>query len=276
MVLALEKHAARVINHGETETAEAIWNVFGAIDESAAINAVELALPGAFAFPSGRVGYVRNITTKDIFPSGDEAYLTHEATVLYSLSEPKVEESYEYSFDSTGGESVVVTQAISTQYYAPLGRLVPDYKNGIAPDADGKIQGVAIETENFSFSITKHWNKSAITPAYQRIVGGLSKRVNNAPFGWCETGCCYFHGAVGKGSNVSDRFPLEYRFSYRAPETNIPIGDFVVANKAGFEHLSILRARITDTTTKKTIEVPYAAMVQQVIKTGNFALLNIL
>lgn len=276
MVLCMEKFAARDVQEAEeTKTATAIWNIFGAADEVTARAALIAALPGSYTFPSGVIGYVSNLQLRDVFESGNEKDLTHEATVTYSARVPKVEDYVEYEFDTTGSENYTQTHALSTTAVTAGGRIAPNFFGAINPKSDGTIAGIQAESNIFQFSLTKHWARASVTTAYQVLLSQFTKKINDAPFGPAANpipiGCCRFLGARGKPAG--DKWPIEYRFEVRWPET-VTIRDMTVT-KEGYQHLSVYRVKFSDTTSRRTIEIPWCVYVQNVIDKVDFSLLNV-
>lgn len=272
MVLCLEKFAARDVQEAEeTKTATAVWNIFGAPDEVAARAALIAALPAAYSFPSGVTGYLSNLQVKDIFESSDEKDLTHEATVTYSGREPRLIDAVEYEFDTTATESFTRSYALATTNVTAGGRAVPNFFGAINPASDGSIKGIEVEESVFSFSLVKQWDATLVTTAYQWQLGQMTKKINDAPFGPIPAKCCRFMGARGKING--SRWPIEYRFEVRAPET-FTVRDMAIT-KAGYQHVSVYRAKFADATAKKVIEIPWACYVQDVIETADFGLLQV-
>ncbi len=140
MVKAIEQYAKRVLQESEdSRTLETEWHVFGAADEIAARAALASAAPSGYVFPAtSAVGYLRNISIKDVYESSDENFLTHQATLTYSAKEPKKVDDIDYAFDTAGvQEQLTLTHALSTTPVTANGRKVPDFFGASIPHRMG-------------------------------------------------------------------------------------------------------------------------------------------
>ncbi len=277
MVLCLEKYAARTVSESEdSKTAETVWNIFGAADDVAARASLIAALPAAYTFPTGSVAYVSNVAIKDVCEGTTEDVLTHQAVVSYSWKQPKPVDYIEYEFDTTGsGGSFTRTHAFKTTPVTANSRPVPNFFGAINPKSDGSIAGIQIEENLFEFVLTNIWDRAAVTTAYQITCSQLTNKINNAPFGPAGSqipkGCCQFKGARGK--ITGDKWPIQYRFQVRWPE-KITIRDMTIT-KEGYQHISVYLAKFTDTTSKRTVTVPWCCYVQDVLESDDFSKLNL-
>src|SRR5690606_3836459 len=153
-------------------SAETVWQVWSEpsqviADEVAAYAAlVAHPLPTTYTFPSGRVATLSNIAIADI----DEK--SWDFTVSYAVFVPKEENEVEYEFEA-GSQSVTITHADATTPFTGGGRTAPNFQRGINISSDGKVQGIAVDRPQFTFSLTKYWPRAAVTPAYQLLVAGL-------------------------------------------------------------------------------------------------------
>lgn len=271
MAIAKEKYASRVINDNEEQTqptAEATWLVFGAADDPAAFTALNGVIPAFYNFPSGRTGYLKNISLKDVAESTLETVVTHEAILTYGYRNPLLE--YEFEI---GGQSVTLTHSINTTPYTGGGRTAPDFNGGINVSADGKIQGIQVERALSQFAITKHWETSLLTEAYQLTLEGLASRVNNATFRGRAAGSVRFLGARGRING--EVTPITYRFEHSPNETNVTVGDITVAVRNGFQYLDVYRRKVSDSGAKKIVELPHSVFVHDVFESGDFSQLGL-
>lgn len=266
---AEEKYASRVINDSEAPTAETVWLLFDYADEAAAYAGLIAApLPSTYTFPSGRVASLKNIAIKDVSSA------MWEATVSYDVHIPKVLDQIDYEFEA-GSQQVTITHALATTAYTGGGRTAPNFQKGINISADGKIQGIAVDRPQFTFQLTKYWDPTEVTAAYQLIVAGLVGKVNNATFpsGGLPAGSVKFLGA--RGRLAGNKFPITYRFEYSPNETGLTVADISGISRTGWQYLDVYRRVISDDTAKKKVEVPHSVYVHTVYELADFATLGL-
>lgn len=268
-----EKFAARVVTDSEKPSAETMWQVWDEpsqpiADELEAYAAlVAHPLPTSYTFPSGRVANLVSIGIADV---NQESW---DFRVEYSVFEPPEVDETEFEFE-VGLQDVTITNALGTTSHTGGGRTAPDFSNGVNVSSDGKIQGVGVGQPNFSFSITKHWARSAITSTYWLAVKGLAGTYNNATFQGFAAGTIKFMGARGKPSG--NKFPINYRFEFSENETGITIGDITGIDKLGWQYLDIYRRTVADATSKKRIELPHSVYVHTLPPgAGDFSILGL-
>ncbi len=182
-----------------------------------------------------------------------------------------------FSFD-TSAQTLHITQAIST-----LHRRVPadgagagvgtggDEKLAIGLTKD-RVEGVDIYAPAFQFSTTVA--RGSVTLNYiNSALYGLVGKTNNAPFYTFATGEVLYMGCTGNFT-MKDRWSVTHKFACSPEELNIAVGNGItVPRKRGWEYLWVgyEPAQVGN----RLLQVPATAYVQQVYKSGNFALLEI-
>jgi len=182
-----------------------------------------------------------------------------------------------YTIDTTA-QTVHVTQAIATRYRriaadgagAGVGT-GPDEKLAIGVTRE-RVEGVDIFAPNLQF--TRTVRRATVTLAYMNsALYGLVGRVNNAGFYGFAAGELLYMGCTGTYTN-NGYWELTHKFAASPNETAIDVGGGItVPDKKGWEYLWV--GYDPDTVVNKVLMVPKVAYVQQVYKTGNFALLQI-
>ncbi len=272
---ASERFAKRQVTDSENPSAETIWQVWidaehpTIADEVAAYAIVMPLIPTTYTFPSGKIAVLQSVAIADI----DER--SWDFKLSYARLQRKEEDFIEYEFD-IGLQDVTLTHAAATTSFTGGGRTAPDFKKGVNISSDGKVQGVSNGQPTFAFQLTKYWAIDDVTAAYQLVIKSLAGKYNNAPFGpvsnQLPAGSVKFMGARGKPSG--QKWPITYRFEHSDNETGIVVGDITGINRLGWQYLDIYRRTISDTSSKKKIEVPHSVYVHTLAPgAGDFSLL---
>lgn len=219
---------------------------------------------------------------------GDVEYTTIEANAAVGVEpvEPAAPDllaplDASYSIDTTGA-TVHITQAISTTYRVTSADPNPpvagggkgsgaDEKLAIGMSKD-RVEGTDIYAPAFQFSKTVQ--RANVTMQYiNTALYGLVGRVNNAPFFHFAAGEVLYLGCSGNFT-VRERWTLTHKFACQPNELNIDVGGGItVPAKKGWEYLWV--GYKNGEVGNAILQVPSTAYVQQVYKTGNFALLGI-
>ncbi len=270
---ASERFAKRQVTDSEDPSAETVWAVY--IDDEHPVIADEVAayailmplLPTFYTFPSGKLAVLQAVNITDI----DERSWDFKAS--YAKLQRKEENFIEYEFD-IGLQEVTLTHALATSPFTGGGRTSPDFKNGVNISSDGKVQGVSNGQPTFAFQLTKYWPIDDVTAAYQLVLKSLAGKYNDDEFGGLPAGSVKFMGARGKPSG--QKWPITYRFEHSDNETGITVGDITGINRLGWQYLDIYRRVISDSASKKKIEVPHSVYVHTLAPgAGDFSLLEL-
>lgn len=267
-----ERFAKRQVTDSENPTAETIWQVYqddvhpSIADEVAAYAILFPHLPTHYDFPSGKRAVLQSVNISDINERSWDFKVNYAALVR------KEEDYLEYEFD-VGLQDVTITHALETTPYTHSSRTAPDFQKGVNISSDGKVQGISNGQPTFSFQLTKYWAIDAITPAYQLLVKSLAGKYNNAEFKGLPAGEVKFMGARGKPGG--QKWPITYRFEHSSNET-ISVGDITGIVRKGWQYLDIYRRIISDTASKKKIEVPHSVYVHTLPPgDGDFSILGL-
>jgi hypothetical protein len=182
-----------------------------------------------------------------------------------------------YSIDTTGA-TVHITQAISTSYR----RTAADGAGaGVGSGADEKlaigltkdrVEGTDIYAPAFTFSKTvqrANVNLLYINTALYGLVG----KTNNSPFYTFAPGEVLYLGCSGNFTH-KERWTLTHKFACQPNEANLSVGGGItIPKKNGWEYVWV--GYKPGVVNNQVLQVPHTAYVQQVYKSGNFALLEI-
>lgn len=190
-------------------------------------------------------------------------------TVPYRLFKPRPSEGeVTYQF-SLGGESVNVQEALATQRYAAGGATPADDGNAINVDANGQVNGLAINAPTAEFQIGLKVPALKLTAAYRKLLKRLRWHVNSVVMfvdgEVYQPGELQFAGAVGrKNSDGTGELSLSFREAEN--EVNLTVGGISVTEKKGHHYLWPKYEEAEDTAAKKRVSRVHTVNVQQVYK----------
>lgn len=180
-----------------------------------------------------------------------------------------------FTFDTTGGGTQHITQAIATKavYAGPTETdNPPEFQGAIGAGPDG-VEGCDVETPGYSFSYTHHLPIALWTPAYRTKLRNLTQKVNDAP--WVspsgdsfERGEVRFRGVQGSRRGWDD-VELTFHFVGEENLTDETVGPITGINKEGQDYIWFWYESATSG--NFPIKRPRFAVVAQVYKYGNFA-----
>lgn len=182
-----------------------------------------------------------------------------------------------YTID-TSAQTVHITQAIATRYRRVAADGVgagvgtgPDEKLAIGVTRE-RVEGVDVYAPSLQW--TRTVRRRNITLRYMNsALYVLIGKVNEARFYGFDAGELLYLGCNGTYTNQG-YWELTHKFAASPNELNIDVGGGItVPDKKGWEYLWV--GYDPDVVVNKVLMVPKVAYVQQVYKTGNFALLEI-
>lgn len=181
-----------------------------------------------------------------------------------------------YSMETTA-QTVHITRAIATKLrQTGTGNNGPDPSLAIGLTKD-RVEGCDIYAGTFTFSRTVprfSVNMKYINAALYGLVG----RVNDARFYTFAPGEVLYLGCTGTFTQ-QDRWKLTHKFACQPNEVDVEIGNdpqgrpIKLPAKAGWDYVWVRYAEAK--VGNQVLPVPEVAYVQQVYKSGNFALLGI-
>ena len=213
-------------------------------------------------FYKARVTY--EIRFEEVTPEEEEE--TNPRTEQFNTIGGQVHISYAINVDSQFGE---VSEAL-----------------GAVINYDGEtIGGLDITAPAYSYSVTVKKLDSEVTDAYQELLFQLTGKVNDTPLKFFFNRGLKFLGARGSiirgnaldeaGNPTEPLWEITYEFAGRPLEVDIPIGDFVVDEKLGWDYIDVIYRNKDDLESKSIIRVPKSVRVLQVFEEGDFSLLGI-
>ena len=250
---------------GDTETNELRYIVTDVAAESDVIALVAYTAPTSIG-PMERKAI-------DVQPLGNEVW---DCTVAY---EGKPDES-QYTFE-TGGATTHITQSLSTIGRYPVGDPFatppvldpPDFKGAIGVNGDN-IEGTDITVPQFNFTETRKVASSAVDGAYKLALFHCTGKVNNATFKGFAAGEVLFLGASGSKRGY-EHWEITFKFAASPNAADLPVGDFTVDDKKGWEYLWVRFQDAEDDDAKALVKRPIAAYVEQVYESADFSTLGI-
>jgi len=157
---------------------------------------------------------------------------------------------------------------------------------GAAINYDGEtIGGLDITAPAYSFSLTVKKLNSEVTDAYQRILHELTGKVNDANVKFFLVRGLKFLGARGSiirdlaldevGNTTEPLWEITYEFAGRRAEFDIPVGEFNVPLKLGWDYIDVVYRDKDDPESKSMIRVPKSVRVLQIFEEDDFNKLGI-
>lgn len=179
-----------------------------------------------------------------------------------------------FSFSVAFGQ-VHITQSIFT---ASATRrtgygVAEDYKGAIGVGADDEIAGCDIPPSPAN-TFQRTVARATVDFAYYRSLRNLCGKTNDADFYEHSAGEVLYIGADGNFTQ-GEGWSITHKFGTEENRVNIDIcTGLIVPAKKGFEYLWVAYAKI-DGPNGKTIMTPVQANVEQVLRSGNFAIIEI-
>lgn len=190
----------------------------------------------------------------------------------------------QFTFDTAGG-SVHITQSLGTvgTYHhgdtcsgsggSGADEDCPDFQGAIGVNGDS-ISGCDITVPVYNFAETHRIPAANVDGAYKAALFWLTGSVNDAPFKGFEAGEVLFLGASGSARGLEE-WEITFKFAASPNVTCLPVGDFVVASKLGWEYLWIRYEDKEDDVAKALVKRPKCAYVEKVYEYKDFSGLGI-
>jgi hypothetical protein len=214
----------------------------------------DLALAAMLA--SYPIGPATGIAGIDLDEDGEGADKLFIARVRYTAEREDTTAQVGFEVSCTQQH---ITNSIGTRGAWGPGAL--DYGGMIGVTNDG-VEGIDIDVAQGSFTLSKFWHSSLVTPQFVQFLTTACGRVNSAPWRAYAAGEVRFIGASGGFRRDSAVCEVTYRFATSVNEENIRIGDITVPFKFGWDYLWIRHADIFENDI--TIKKPIAVYVEQV------------
>lgn len=251
---------------GDAGSLELVYDIDHNTDPADALTLLQATAPATVGDMS------RQVT--EVEPTEDDSRWVGRAT--YGLDPTDGDTTF--NFDTGGGTSHITNSRSTISKTAAVGT-APDHKGAIGVTGINSVAGVDIVTPKFDFALTVF--KDSVTTAYLGNVYDLTGKTNNAQVVLTingatltfEIGELLFRGASGGKTLGKGQWENTYRFTAIPNATNIPVGAITVPAKKGHEYLWVQYRPAEDGPSKTAGPVPFAAYVEQVYLSGNFALL---
>lgn len=198
-------------------------------------------------------------------------------TVRYGTGDvvPRELTDSSFTFDTMGGTQHITQSKVTLDARVPGGGLAPNNKRAIGVDVARKqVEGVDIPSSVYNFSESHVFPDRSITPTFKGTLFSLKGKMNNLPFKGFQRGECLFQGVVGTKRGLGD-WVLDFRFSAAPNETNIEIGDIMIASRLGWDYLWVAYKASVDDQAHAFVLVPAAVYVERVLDFGDFGALGI-
>lgn len=180
----------------------------------------------------------------------------------------------DFGFD-TSGRTLKITQSLETVWSdypnrGPDDPPPPDYKGAIGVTKD-KVEGVEIYVPNEEWTENKRF--AFVTRQYYDDLVELTGTVNREPFWGFRAEEVLFLGATGRG-NSENGWECQFKFAVSRRQENINIcAGLTVPVKQGWDYLWVEYG--SDDSNGRMVQVPKAAFVERVYRTGDFSKLGI-
>jgi hypothetical protein len=238
-------------NKGIIQSALLRYNIFGTND---ALVADKKLIETAPAYILGTLKRGASNVTKT-------AHHGFEGVIEYY----RQEETFTFSFDTSGG-----TQHV-TQSYQTLGRYAAqDYTapnhNGAIGVSDGDVTGCDVIVPQLNFTMSRT-NKGIIDINFIKMLAGMTGRINSAAFFSFAAGEVLFEGASGSQRSVEpgeETFDISYKFKASPNVTGLTVGGIQVGFKRGWDYFWVQYLEKEDTQSKTAQKFPFAAYVEAV------------
>jgi hypothetical protein len=255
---------------GQEATRELRYIVTDESSETAVVTLAASTAPVSLAgFGTGRILRRKTIS---VTPLGGNVW---DVVVPYEGVDADEDES-QRSFETAGG-TFHMTQSLATVGVYPEVEVPfappPDFKGAIGVNGDN-VDGVDVTIPLFNFTETKRVPAAAMTRAYQFTLCNLTGCVNSDAFKGFAAGEVLFLGASGSQKGV-DEWEVAFKFAASPNATDLPVGDFTVDAKKGWEYLWVRYEDAADDDAKALVKRPVAAYVEQVYRIADFADLEI-
>ena len=179
----------------------------------------------------------------------------------------KDDDTFTYSFDTTGGH-VRIFQSLETVHsYPELGQLFAPEFNGAIGVTDTAVEGCEIDVPVYNWSETWYVPAANVTGAYKAGIFALIAKTNDAAFRGFQRGEVLFRGARGS-LRKADQLELAFNFSASQNVTNRTIGTITGIDKRGWEYIWCRYEKRKDDKSKRMVTVPIAVYVERVPASG--------
>lgn len=252
------------------KSATLIYQAKGSSDQSAIIDALKVNSPATF------VGLARNdihITPEHVDTDNEETCLwTAQIDYrVYSQIIPDTNTST-YSFDTTGGETNHITQAIATTTTLPESdEKKHKHKNAINYDGE-TVHGLDITAPVFKFSETHYFANDKVNNSLKANIFRATNKVNDGSFRTYSKGEVMFLGA--SGSRVTgENWQIQFNFAAVPNRNAVEVDGLGFVPKKGWEYISVRYKQVSDENGMTV--VPEQADVLQIREFINFGILGI-
>ena len=200
---------------------------------------------------------------------------TWEITATYATDKKSFPNQSALTFDTTG-QTVHKTQSIKrldavSGAYDATGEIG---KSGAIGFNGEDLEGVDIIVPSFSWTETHPIPDSVLTNEFRQKLFRATGCQNDAPFRGFKKGEVLFKGVSGS-KNGTEKWTLTFNFEAIKNETNIEIGAITIAEKAGWDYLSIRYSKQVSDDGNSLIITPHTVAVDQVYYECDFAELGI-
>lgn len=170
--------------------------------------------------------------------------------------------------------STHITHSLATVFaMKPDGTDAPSFDGAIGVDEEGKVEGCDIPPAA-TFTFKRTVARATVTRGYLKTLRTLCGRTNDAPFYGFETCEVLYTGCDGQFTQ-GEGWSLTHTFGSEENVADVGLAGFedIDIPKKGFEYLWVYYEWVIRD--GKRIKVPAAAYVEQVLKSGDFAGLDI-
>jgi len=261
-----------VITGTTTASTEQIFLVTADLGDSVDENAVKDFLLGG-AIPS----FFDGLPLVEVRVDNRINAITYKATVRYEGESTDLEEEEEEeeeptvtTFNTLGGTSHITE---GREVVSSGGDVSEQLGAAINWDGD-KVQGINITTPVLGTSITAVLPDEQVTADFKNNLHELTGTINIDPFRTFGFHEVLFLGATGSQQEEGGDWDITYNFSSRRSEVDIKVGDFV-ANKRGWDYLSIIYEKVEDTDAKAIVAKVKSFTVLRVYEESDFSTLGI-
>lgn len=276
MAVTARELAARRRFNGTSATREYWLQSDAGDDEDDALDALLAAAPATWS--AGSSTLYRRDEECEVFEVGDDgpwmgiaSYVSQEQATGSGTNDTAFE------FDTSGGTQHLMASYSTVNAYGN-GAATTDNKGLIGVTKDG-VEGVDVEVGALTFSITKSFAVSAMTPTYLDTLADMVGRVNDGT--WAGTtddgidfsyvaGEAKFLGASGGVRN--GRAVVTFKFAASSNKTGLTVGTITAIAKKGWEYLWV---RYVDSVVNNiSVKIARHVYVEQVHLSGDFSTLS--
>lgn len=262
--MAWAEELANMRRYGNSQSSasfESKWAVFDAVDYADASTTLAAVLPTTFTFPDGRIVYLNDVPGEEY---NNETFWIFSAS--YVLRTDPVQNQQDLEFE-VSASSERYYQAIDTTPYVAAGDTAPDFGGAIGVSTSPPAGMEPLVPES-TFSITRYWATSEITPAYRQYLADQAGLVNSAIYQDYAAGALKFMGA--RGQQQDDKFPITYNFGIRSNQPSKTVGPINVGTKKGWWMEDTLYKPKLDVASGRVVQFPVAVYLHQVDRESTF------